>query len=87
LPTGLLVLALLLAAAALFTWRVLPRQGGALEVVPLAADKSLGVNTDLSGLPPMDVRSTVANVQASSFRWLRHRFAWDVMEPRRGSYD
>jgi O-antigen ligase len=88
LPAGLaLVLALLLATAALIAWRTLPRQGGDLETVLLAADKSLGVNANLSDLNAMVVASEVSSIQAHGFRWLRHRFAWDTIEPRHGSYN
>ncbi len=82
-----LLLALLLAAAALLAWRSLPQQEGDLQAVPLAADKSLGVNADLAELGAGALDVQVGDIEASGFRWLRHRFAWDAIEPGRGSYD
>jgi O-antigen ligase len=82
------ILALLLAIAAVLSWRALPsQQGAALDVVPLAADKSLGINANLSGLDAWAMSSEVRTMEAYGFRWLRYRFAWDQMEPRRGSYN
>lgn len=88
LPAGLaLILAMLLAGGALAVWWVAPPEGGELEVVPLAVDKSLGVNADLGGLDPVSLEAQVASIKASGFHWLRCRFAWDVSEPSRGDYD
>lgn len=83
-----LILSLVLAAAALLSWRATaPRRGAALADLPLAADKSLGVNAGLGGLDARTVEGEVRAIKGYGFRWLRHRFAWDEMEPGRGSYD
>lgn len=83
-----LILSLALAAAALLSWRALaPQQGEVLDVVPLAADKSLGVNADLGGVDASVVDGQMRVMKGYGFHWLRYRFAWDEMEPRRGSYN
>jgi O-antigen ligase len=83
-----LLLALLLAVAALLAWRVVPPRGGdVLEMVPLAADKSLGVNTSFLHLSLAELDGEMLTINGHGFRWLRYRFAWDAMEPQRGSYD
>jgi len=83
-----LILSLVLAVAALLSWRALPsQQGEPLDVVPLAADKSLGINANLGGVNASVVNSEMGAIKGYGFQWLRHRFAWDEMEPRRGSYN
>lgn len=54
--------------------------------IPLAADKSLGVNTDLSRLDASAREEALTAMEAVGFRWLRQRFTWNTIEPVRGEY-
>jgi hypothetical protein len=54
---------------------------------PLASEKYLGVNTDLSGLDPTSMEQSLAAMEGSGFRWLRQRFPWDEIETSPGVYD
>jgi len=79
-------LAALLAGGAVLAWlRQSPRRVQ-MEYVPLAADKSLGVNADLSLLDGEARDVALATIEAAGFRWLRQRFPWEAIEPERGSY-
>jgi len=91
-PLAGLALALLLAAGALVAWTQLSRTALApasdrVLAVPLAADKTLGVNADLSGLNTAGREAALASMEAAGFRWLRQRFPWDAIEPERSAYD
>jgi O-antigen ligase len=55
--------------------------------VPLAADKSLGINTDLSQLDAGEREQALAAMEAAGFRWLRLRFPWDAIEKEQGVFD
>lgn len=55
--------------------------------VPLAADKSLGINVDLSRLDPLERQKALAAMAACGFHWLRQRFPWDAIEGERGVYE
>ena len=55
--------------------------------VPLAADKSYGVNADLSGLAPDELAATLARMQAGGLRWLRQPFRWATIEPAPGQFE
>jgi O-antigen ligase len=58
-----------------------------MAYMPLAADKSLGVNIDLSLLDGEERALALDTMEAAGFRWLRQRFPWEAIEPARGSYD
>ncbi len=79
-------LAVLLAGGALWSRSRLPA-AEPLPFIPLAADKSPGVNTDLSRLDAARREEVLAAIEASGFRWLRQRFPWDRIEPQRGDFD
>ena len=67
----------------------LPRNTGSgnLPYVPLAVDKSLGVNTDLRRLDKAERNETWAEIKSTGVFWLRQRFSWDAIEPERGVYN
>lgn len=80
--------ALLLAVSAALVMPATSRQEAAEQpYIPLAVDKSLGVNVDLSRLEPAEIDSALAAVAEGGFQWVRQRFAWDQIEPKRGQYD
>jgi O-antigen ligase len=60
---------------------------GTLPHVPLAADKSLGINTDLRRLDKAERQETLAEIRSTGIFWLRQRFPWDAIEPEQGIYD
>jgi O-antigen ligase len=89
---GGLVLAIALGAGALWVlarnatpepgvWRGVPTN------VPLASDKSLGINADLSTFDAAQRENALALIQAAGFHWLRQRFPWDAIEPQPGVFD
>ncbi len=80
-------LATLLAGGAVLTWSHLPSGGEDLPDVPLAADKSLGSNADLSRFDAAAREQALTAMEAAGLRWLRQRFPWDRIEPERGVYD
>jgi O-antigen ligase len=83
---GLLAVGSLLAL--LRSPALLPSPGtGKLPYVPLAADKSVGVNTDLGRLDKAERRETLAEIGSTGVFWFRQRFAWDAIEPEQGVYD
>jgi O-antigen ligase len=87
-----LALVVLLALGALGLWvRATPPELGVVDDpppnVPLATDKSLGVNADLSRYDATAREEALAAIEAAGFRWLRQRFPWDKIEPRKGVYD
>jgi O-antigen ligase len=83
---GLLAVGSLLAL--LRSPALLPSPGkGKLPYVPLAADKSLGVNTDLGRLDKAERRERLAEIRSTGVFWLRQRFPWDAIEPEQGVYD
>ncbi len=55
--------------------------------VPLARDKSLGVNVDLSQLVPAARKEALDAMSAAGFGWVRQRFPWDRIEAQPGVYD
>lgn len=84
-------LTVLLGVGAVLTWQrgAQPEPGvsyGPPPWMPLATDKSLGVNTDLSRLDAQGRENALRAMEAAGFRWLRQRFAWDVIEPVKGRY-
>lgn len=85
---GGLGLAALLAIGGLLAWsRWQASAVGNMSNVPLAVDKSLGINTDLSRLDMVERQEALAAMQAAGFRWLRQRFSWHAIEPEQGTYD
>jgi O-antigen ligase len=58
----------------------------ALPQVPLAVDKTLGVNADLSRLDAGGREEALTAMEGAGFRWLRQRFAWDALEPEQGVF-
>jgi len=60
---------------------------GNLPYVPLAVDKSLGVNTDLRRLDKAELQEIWAEIKSAGVFWLRQRFSWDAIEPEQGVYD
>jgi len=80
-------LAALLAGGAAAAWLRLPPVEGPMPFLPLAADKSLGVNADLSRYDAAGREQALMAMEAAGFRWLRQRFPWDVIEPQPGAYD
>jgi O-antigen ligase len=55
--------------------------------VPLAVDKSLGINADLSQLEAGEREQALAAMEAAGFHWIRQRFPWDAIEQEQGVYD
>lgn len=81
-------IAILLAAGAWLAVPGVPSQDVAGQpYIPLAVDKSLGINVDLSRLEPAEIERVLASVADGGFRWVRQRFGWDLIEPERGEYD
>jgi len=76
----------LLAVAAFWAWSRFPTDEP-LPYVPLATDKSLGINADLSRMDAAQREEALAAMETAGFRWLRQRFPWDAIEPERGVYD
>ncbi len=58
-----------------------------LPFIPLATDKSLGINADLARLSPAEREAALAEMEAAGFRWLRQRFPWDAIEPQQRAFD
>ncbi len=55
--------------------------------VPLAVDKTLGVNADLSRLDAGMREEALAAMEGAGFRWLRQRFSWDAIESEQGTFN
>ncbi len=55
--------------------------------IPLAVDKSLGVNSDLSLLTVAGREETLSAMRSADFHWLRQRFPWDKIESVGGQYE
>ena len=60
---------------------------GLAPQVPLAADKSYGVSTDLTGLSADELASALARMRAGGLRWVRQPFRWAVIEPAPGQFE
>ncbi len=81
-------LAVVLGVAALIAYEATTRQGtDPIPVVSLAADKSLGVNIDLSRLDARSREQVLAAMDAAGLRWVRQRIPWDAIELQRGSLE
>ena len=81
---GLLAALVLALAALALRPRVAPQ--AAPTRIPWAADKSLGVNVDLSAMDAAGREQALEAMQAAGLRWVRQRFPWDAIEPQRGSF-
>ena len=85
---GGLGLGTLLAIGGLLAWSGWQgSRAGDMPNVPLAVDKALGINTDLSRLDGSERQEALAAMQAAGFRWLRQRFLWQAIESEQGVYD
>ncbi len=86
-------LALLLVAAISGAWLLLHIERsrtplpGLSPPVPLAADKSYGVTTDLAGYAPEDRDEALDRMLALGLDWIRQPFPWAQIEPATGQYD
>ena len=58
-----------------------------MPFIPLAVDKTLGVNADLSKLSADRLDESLAAMESAGFRWLRQPFPWDAIEESPGEYD
>lgn len=55
--------------------------------MPLAVEKTLGVNVDLSRYDLVAREEALADMEEAGFHWLRQRFPWDAIESQPGIYD
>lgn len=80
-------LALLVALAVVGLWlglalrRARSAYPGLSPNVPLAADKSYGVNADLTHYPPADLDRALTEMHNLGLRWIRQPFPWAGIEP------
>jgi O-antigen ligase len=84
---GLLALGLSLGLAAV-ALVIAPLAGdqASLPSVPLAADKSLGANVDLSRMDARAREQALEAMEAAGLRWVRQRLPWDATEPQPGIF-
>ena len=86
-----LVLAVLLVLSAALLQAYFGPECAVLNDLPpsisLAAEKSLGINADLSRYDAASRQETLSAMEEAGFRWLRQRFPWDAIEPQPGVYD
>jgi O-antigen ligase len=75
-------------ALALVALAVRPQVGRQVPLtwVPRAADKSLGVNVDLTSMDGPARERALEAMQAAGLRWVRQRFPWDAIEPERRTF-
>ena len=55
--------------------------------VPLAVEKSYGVNADLTQVPPDELDRTLTQMSNAGLRWIRQPFAWADIEPAPGQFN
>jgi O-antigen ligase len=55
--------------------------------VPLAADKSYGVNVDLTHYPPEDLANALTQMSDLGLSWIRQPFPWAEIEYAPGQFD
>lgn len=55
--------------------------------IPLAADKSFGVNADLSQYSPQALDHTLSQMSQLGLRWIRQPFPWAEIEAVPGQFD
>ncbi|MGD8821193.1 MAG: hypothetical protein PVF67_13925, partial [Anaerolineae bacterium] len=72
------VVAALLGLAALVSWQQLPHAVAPPPAIPLATDKSLGVNTDLSLLDSAERERLLSAMEQGDLNWIRQPFPWDL---------
>jgi hypothetical protein len=86
-------LALLLVLAGVGTWlgldlrRTQSSYPGLSPTILLAADKSYGVNADLTRYPPEALDHTLARMSELGVRWIRQPFPWAEIEPAPGQFN
>ena len=81
---------LLSVSAVLFQAHFRPERAvfdGVPPTISLAAEKSLGINSDLSRYDATAREETLSAMEAAGFLWLRQRFPWDAIESQPGVYD
>jgi O-antigen ligase len=92
LSTLLWLIPLLALVALGITWaanlgRIQASYPGLSPAVPLAVDKSYGVNVDLTSYPPEAFDREVSRMSALGLRWIRQPFPWAEVEPARGLFN
>lgn len=60
---------------------------GTANDIPLAPDKSLGINADLTHYDESSLGSMLEAMETGGMRWLRQRVAWSEVEARPGEYE
>jgi O-antigen ligase len=86
-------LALLIILAGVGTWlgldlrHIQSSYPGLSPTIPLAADKSYGVNADLTRYPPVALDHTLARMNELGLRWIRQPFPWAEIEPTSGQFN
>ncbi len=60
---------------------------GLSPTIPLAADKSYGVNADLTRYPPAALDFTLGRMSELGLRWIRQPFPWAEIEPVPGQFN
>jgi O-antigen ligase len=89
LPTLLWLIPLLALVALGFVWgadlgRIQASYPGLSPAVPLAVDKSYGVNANLASYPPEALDRELGRMSALGLHWIRQPFPWAEIEPVRG---
>jgi O-antigen ligase len=86
-------LALLIILAGIGTWlgldlrHIQSSYPGPSPIIPLAADKSYGVNADLTRYPPVALDHALARMNELGLRWIRQPFPWAEIEPTSGQFN
>ncbi|MBN1933698.1 MAG: O-antigen ligase family protein [Anaerolineae bacterium] len=80
---------LCLLGAGLVWWQNQARAERALVPLqsPWANCNERGVNVDLQQYEGDDLERTLAQIEAAGFRWVRQRFPWNEIEPRRVEFE
>jgi O-antigen ligase len=60
---------------------------GLSPTISLAADKSYGVNADLTRYPPAALDHTLTRMKELGLRWIRQPFPWAEIEPTSGQFN
>jgi hypothetical protein len=90
---SILWLALLVILVGIGTWlglnlrHIQSSYPGISPTIPLAADKSYGVNADLTRYPPAALDPTLARMSELGLRWIRQPFPWAEIEPVSGQFN
>ena len=86
-------LSLLVIAAIAAIWlglslrRIQSSYPGVSPTVPLAVEKSYGVNADLTRLSPEELDRALTRMSDLGLRWIRQPFAWVEIEPAPGQFN